>query len=229
METSKKVLIIGAGGHGRVIADALLAGINASELLKNQDRYEFLGFVDADTCIHGTALPGLGKVLGGDPQIDILINKHGLTHYILGVGMANAGGKLRIKLAALAESRGLQPAVVIHPTAIIAADVIIKPGTVVMAGAIINTGCRIDRHAIINTGAVLDHDCKISANAHIAPGVTMSGEVSVGVNSMVGVGSVVRQQINIGDNVMVGAGSVVVKNVADNDMVLGVPACSRKT
>lgn len=209
----KRIAIIGAGGHGRVVASALNAAIAAG------DTSIFAGFIDgrSDT----------DNVIGTDADIPSLIASGRIGSFIIGIGSVRGGDAKRANIFAEMRTRGLSPATVIHPSAILADDVTVGAGTVIMAGAILNTGVRVGDNAIINTGAILDHDSKIGDHAHIAPGVTCSGNVSVGVGSLIGVGSTARQGVRIGDNATIGAGAVIVSDMPQGCTAYGNPAKPR--
>lgn len=202
------IAIIGAGGHGRVIASVLQAA-NAP----------VAGFIDSG--VKGD-LPF--PLLGNDDDIPNLFTEGVITSFIIGLGSIKGGPSVRAKLFNKLIDQGLTPAVAIHPMALLSPGVKIGAGCAVMAGVIINTGTSIGKNSIINTGAIIDHDGYIGEHVHIAPGVTLSGNVTVGDHSLVGVGSTIRQGITIGNNVTLGAGSVVVKNIKDGVTAFGNPA-----
>jgi len=202
------IAIIGAGGHGRVIASILQAANSP-----------VAGFIDSN--VKGD-LPF--PILGNDDDIPKLIADDTITSFIIGLGSVKGGPSLRAKLFDKMIDQGLTPAVAIHPMAILSPGVKIGAGCAIMAGAIVNTGTSIGKNSIINTGAIIDHDADIGEHVHIAPGSTLSGNVTVGDYSLVGVGSTIRQAIRIGKNVTLGAGSVAVKNMADGATAFGNPA-----
>jgi sugar O-acyltransferase (sialic acid O-acetyltransferase NeuD family) len=199
------LLILGGGGHGKVVADILLA------------RGEpVLGFLDDDAATWGTARLDL-PVLGG---IDTFAD-HAPAGLVPGLG-ANAARK-RVVERLGERARGLwRPA--IHPGALVAPSARIGQGVVVAAGAVINPDAVVGDHAIVNTGATVDHDCVVGAYAHLAPGTHLAGGVRVGDGTLVGIGSVVIPYRSIGHWSVVGAGAVVVRDIPDGVTAKGLPA-----
>lgn len=213
MNRDLPVIIIGAGGHAKVLAALLVAA-----------GVEIVGLTDTDPARHG------GNVLGcpvlGDDEI---IAEHGVGEIKLAVGVGTTrSSAVRHNIYATYAGRGYQFHTCIHPTAMIAADVMIGPGAQVMAGAVIQPGTVIGANAIINTGACVDHDCHIGDHAHIAPGAVLSGGVTVGACSHVGAASVILQNIALGAEVTVGAGAVVTADVDDGACMIGIPAREAK-
>ena len=202
------VVIIGAGGHGRVIASILEAA-----------NTKIAGFIDSG--VKGD-LPY--PVLGSDADIPKLIKEGTINSFIIGLGSVKGGASIRATLFDKMIAAGLAPAVAIHPTAILSPGVKLGAGTVVMAGAIINIATSIGKNCIINTGAIIDHDGDVGDHVHIGPGVTLSGHVRVGDNSLIGVGSTIRQSITVGKDVTLGAGSVVVSDISSGVTAFGNPA-----
>jgi len=197
----KPVIILGAGGHAKVISEAL-----------NRSGTEILGFVAPDKN-PGTLFMGR-KILGDDQ----FINTFSPDDVLLANGIgALPGNKLRWLLAERMRRQGYSFISIFHPSAIIAMDVKFAEGVQVMAGAVIQPGTQVGRDSIINTGVLLDHDCKISENCHLAPGVVCSGNVKVGTGVHIGTGTSVIQNITIEKNAVVASGSVVYKDIA-NDM-----------
>lgn len=204
---SRPLVIVGFGGHGRVLADALTAAGR-----------EIRGVLDRNAqAIEGTDLAWLGtdeRHEGLDPdEVDLV---HGVGH----VGDA----KLRRSIARRLEADGFRFATVVHPTAVVSSGAVLYDGAQVMAGAVVQTGARIGAFAIVNSGAVVDHDCCIGAYAHIAPGAALSGDVSLGEGALVGTGAAVIQGVSVGVGAIVGAGAAVVRDVAAGATVVGVPA-----
>jgi sugar O-acyltransferase (sialic acid O-acetyltransferase NeuD family) len=200
------VLVFGAGGHGRVIADALVA---AGEPI--------LGFLDEEKA-PGTVIAGL-PVLGAASSQDLVG-----ARVALGIG-DNAA---RARIAADLEEKGASLLTVVHPRAVVARSALLGDGTVVMALAVINADARIGRGAIINTGAVVEHDCDVGNFAHISPNATLGGGVSVGEITHIGIGATVLPKRRIGARSVMGAGAVVVHDLPDDVVAVGVPARIRR-
>ena len=200
----KPVIIMGAGGHAKVITDALK--------LSGRD---ILGFVtpdlEADSEFYGK------KVLGNDEVINQYLPDE--IELVNGVGSLPRKN-LRWKLAEKMRIQGYNFATIIHPDAFIASDVNLGEGVQVMAGAIIQPGTKIEQDSIINTGSLIDHDCTIEKNCHISPGVVCSGGVMIGNNTHLGTGTVVTEYRSIGSNCTVAAGSVVFKDILNNTTLI---------
>ena len=189
-----KLTIIGASGHGRVVAD-----------IAKQCGYDEIEFLDDDESLQSCGIyPVVGKT---DRTID--------NDVFVAIGNAEIRKRL---------SEGRKPVTLIHPDAVIADDVEIGTGTVVMAGAVINPGTKIGRGVIINTSSSVDHDCTIGDFCHISVGAHLCGTVSVGESTWIGAGSTVSNNINICSQVVIGAGAVVIKNINKPGTYVGVPA-----
>lgn len=206
---SLPVLVLGGGGHAKVLIDALLS---VSMVIS--------GIIDPDPLLAGTSVLGV-PVLGGDTTV----KEFPAGEVLLVNGLGSVGPPLRRKqLFEQFKEQGYHFATVIHPSAIIAPDVELGEGVQLMAGTIVQPGCRIGINTIINTKASVDHDCVVGDHAHIAPGVTLSGGVLVGNASHIGTSATVIQSIKIGESSIVGAGAVVVKDITAGTTVVGVPA-----
>jgi sugar O-acyltransferase (sialic acid O-acetyltransferase NeuD family) len=203
----RPVILVGAGGHARVLLSTLL-----------QMKRRVIGFVDPDqTKEELLGIPHIGgdeSVFTHDPAQVFLVN---------GVGSVAAISN-RLRVYEYFRNRGYYFASVIHPSAIIAPEAELANGVQIMAGAILQTGCVAEENSIINTGARIDHDCFIRAHAHVAPGAVLGGNVDVGTRAHVGAGATVIQGVHIGDNSIVGAGAVVLSDVPAFCTVVGVPA-----
>lgn len=203
------VFVLGAGGHAKVLVEALLA---ASAVIA--------GIADSDRNLSGTRLLGV-PVLGGDD----IVEQFPPSEILLVNGLGSVGLPLqRQQLFQRFADMGYTFATVIHPSAVVASDVVLGSGTQIMAGAVIQPGSRTGCNVIINTRASVDHDCIIGDHSHIAPGVTLSGSVTVGASSHIGTGTTVIQQISIGERSLVGAGALLLDHVPPNVTVAGVPA-----
>jgi len=169
----------------------------------------------------------VGKSVGGIPVIgtEEIIEKYPPDDVELVNGVGSVASLLaRKQVFDRFKNKGYKFLTVIHPSAIIADDVIIGEGVQIMAGTVIQTGCQIGDNSIVNTGSVIDHDCFIDSHVHIAPGAVLSGEVHVGTMTHVGTSSAIIQGIKVGANCLIGAGSVVINDIPANSKAIGVPA-----
>jgi sugar O-acyltransferase (sialic acid O-acetyltransferase NeuD family) len=204
-----RILILGAGGHGQVIADILLLAGEADSDIQP------IGFLDDNPQLTGQVvmgLPILGKLADLD-QID---------HDALILGIGN--NEVRYALYERLKLSGEQFATACHPRAIIAREVVIQAGTVIGPGAVVNPGSVIGQNVILNTSCNVDHHNWIGDHAHIAPGVHLGGDVSIGAGALVGIGSTVMPQRKVGSWSIVGAGALVVRDVPDRATAVGTPA-----
>lgn len=209
---SRPVIVLGAGGHGRVLLDTLAAA-----------RLPIEGLVDPDASRHGQLFAG-HPVLGADE--DVLRYAPAAVFLANGLGStANTGPRQR--LFQHFRERGYDFAQLVHPHAYVAADLVAGAGLQVMAGAVVQPGCRFGANVIVNTRASVDHDCTLGDHVHVAPGVTLSGGVSVGAGTHVGSGATVIQGVTIGEGCLIAAGAVVVQDVPAGMRVLGVPGRAR--
>jgi len=205
----KKIVLIGGGGHCKVVIS----------ILNKLDNFEIAGIVDnykAKSFISGI------KIIGTDDDLKD-IYKSGIHNALITVGSTKDNAK-RYRLFNMAREIGYKFPVIISPEAIVDESVKIGEGTVIMPGSIINIDSSIGKNCIINTGAIIEHDCKIGNHCHIAPGVHISGEVNICELSFIGIGTTIIQGIKIGKNVTIGAGSVVIKDISDNVIAVGNPA-----
>jgi sugar O-acyltransferase (sialic acid O-acetyltransferase NeuD family) len=215
MTTLPPVIVIGAGGHGIVVADAL-----------QRAGREVIGFVDADPATHGQTRLGL-PVLGGDGALARF--REPSVHLANGLGgLGRAAGPTQGTRRSLVQQRmqadGWHFVDVRHPDSVVSAHATLEPSAQVLAGAVVQPGARVGGGAIVNTRAVVEHDCVVSAFSHVAPGAVMCGNVCVGEQAHVGAGAVVRQGLRIGDRAIVAAGAAVVRDVPADTIVAGVPA-----
>lgn len=203
------VIVIGGGGHAKVLISTLLL-----------QRRRVLGFVELKRSVS----PLLSVAHLGD---DAAVFSHSpdLVRLVNGVGSIDSTVSRRIAYEKFREKQYIFETV-IHPSAIIAPEILIEDGVEIMAGAIVQPGVRLGPNVIINTGARVDHDCSIDAHAHIAPGVTLSGNVHIAQGAHIGTGASIIQGIRVGESSVVGAGAVVISDVQAGDIVVGVPARS---
>ncbi len=199
-DRTRPVIILGAGGHAKVVAEAL-----------RQSGRKIIGLLTPDT-EPGIELCG-SIVLDHDQALDEYSPE--AVELANGIG-AMPGNNARWQQSVRMRELGYRFTSVIHPSAVIAEGVALAEGVQIMAGAVIQPEVGIGRDSIINTGALLDHDCVIGANCHIAPGVVCSGGVRMGDGVHLGTGSVIIQSISIGLGSVVAAGSVVYRDIPDN-------------
>jgi len=172
--------------------------------------YKVLGFYDDNPLVHNQVYYEL-TVLGPSSSIS-----NGSGVIAIGENLVRKNISFRLP--------SVKWKTIIHPSAIISADVEIGEGTVIMAGVIIQPGVKIGNHCIINTGSCIDHDCQINDYVHIAPNASLAGGIIVGEGTLIGIGSSIIPNIKIGQWSKIGAGSVVVHNQPDNCTVVGSPA-----
>jgi len=208
------ILILGAGGHGQVVADILLRMVEAGADLTPA------GYLDDNLGLAGQRFVGL-SVLGC--MADRIRWPHDAV--LVAVGDNHTRQRVAHQLASQAECF----AIACHPRAIIAPDVSIGPGTMICGGVVINPGSVIGAHAILNTGCTIDHHNRIGDYAHIAPGVHLGGDVQIGAGALVGIGATVMPQRSVGDWAVIGAGAVVTKDIPSSVIAVGMPARPRQT
>ena len=195
----RKLAIIGASGHGKVVAD-----------IARKNGYSEIVFLDDDESIHEC---GGYSVIGKSSEARTID-----AGVIVGIG--NAGVRKQIQESIPDEKL----VTLIHPDAVVAEDVVIGVGTVVMAGAVINPGTHIGKGCIINTCSSVDHDCIVDDFVHVAVGSHLCGTVNVGAGTWIGAGATVSNNISICPDCMIGAGAVVVNDIQESGTYVGVPA-----
>jgi UDP-perosamine 4-acetyltransferase len=203
-----KCLIIGAGGHGKVVL----------EILHAAKKHEPVGFIDADPSLAGQTIGGL-KVLGAANALPKL-KAQKIKHAIIAIG----DNRARRTYAQLLDQHGFILINAVHPKAIVAKSATLGKGVVIAAGAMVGPEAFIGDLAIINTGALVEHECVIGEAVHIGPTAALAGRVRVGELAFVGLGAKVIQCLTVGAEAVVGAGTVVIRDVAAKTTVVGVPA-----
>lgn len=198
-----KLIIIGASGHGKVVADIAI----------KMSKWQSIAFLDDDEFIKTSmGLEVIGKTA------DALTYKDEADFFVA-IGSNATREKIQVKLI----EEGLNVVSLIHPSSVIGTDLEIGIGTAIMAGVVINSASRIGKGCIINTSSSLDHDNIIEDYVHISPGVNLAGTVRVGKGSWIGIGSVVSNNVKICSGCKVGAGAVVVKDITEPGTYVGVP------
>ncbi|MRI86508.1 acetyltransferase [Aerococcaceae bacterium WS4759] len=198
-----KLIIIGASGHGKVIADIAI----------KMNKWQTIAFLDDDESIKASmGLEIIGKTADAFTYKDE-------ADFFVAIGTNATREKVQEKLIA----QGINVISLIHPDSVIGTDVEIGIGTAVMAGVVINSSSRIGKGCIINTCSSVDHDNIIEDYVHISPGVRTAGNVGIGKVTWLGISSVINNNINICSGCKVGAGAVVVKDITEPGTYVGVP------
>ena len=197
-----RLVIIGASGHGKVIAD-IAEKVGYTEIVFLDDNPDMIA------C-------GCYAVVGGCDKVDLYKE----ADFVVAIG----NFAFRRKIQSDLREKGFRVVSLIHPAAIIASNVEIGVGSGVMAGAVINPYAKIGQGCIINTCASVDHDCQIGDYAHISVGAHIAGTVVIGDNTWVGAGATVINNVQIVNDCTIGAGAVVVKNIEQEGTYIGVPA-----
>jgi sugar O-acyltransferase (sialic acid O-acetyltransferase NeuD family) len=202
------LIILGAGGHGRVVLD----------IIRQARTHNPVAFLDNNTELQGRRIDGL-PVLGGVDQLS-LIHERGICSAVVAIG----DNGVRRALGEQLQSTGFRLESVVHPSAQIASTVTLGKGVVVAAGVLVCAHCQVGDYAILNTGCIIDHESMIGTAAHICPGVRLAGHVTIESGAFVGIGATVIQNRRVGFESIIGAGAVVTQDVDPMTTVVGVPA-----
>jgi len=204
---SKRVLVYGAGGHGKVVANvAQRAGLVVTAFVDDGPGRDGTEFFDAPVVSWARVLGEFGR-FGGIP-----------------VALAIGDNAIRERIHARISDKGFRTVTLLHDRAVVARSARIGEGTVVMACAVVNPDASIGPGAILNTSCVVEHDCEVGAYAHLSPSAALGGTVMVGRRVHLGIGAVVLPGLNISDDTRVGAGAVVTRDITERVTVVGVPA-----
>ena len=199
----KRLIIIGASGHGKVVADIAV----------KMNKWQSIVFVDDDESIKMCMdIPVIGKT-------DDALKYKDEADFFVAVGNNATRERVQTEL----EYEGVSIATLIHPNAVIGYQVSVGIGTVIMAGAVINSSSTIGKGCIINTNSSVDHDCILEDYVHVSPGASLAGTVKVGKGSWIGIGSVISNNINICAGCMLGAGAVVIRDITEPGTYVGIP------
>jgi len=209
----RRFIVLGAGGHGRVVAD-----------LVRTLGYDVVGYADADVGRMGTVADATGaRVILTQTEL-VACGRgerpwpRGASAIALGIGDNGARARARRTLA-----HDSLPAL-LHPRAWVSGAARLRAGVVVLAGAVVNTGVRIGDGAIVNSHATVEHDCLLGSDVHVSPGATVCGSVTIGDESWIGAGAVIIPGRHLAKRCVVGAGAVVIRDVAIDATVVGNPA-----
>lgn len=207
-----KVVIVGGGGHGRVVLDILLQA----------RQYQVIGFLDSNPALFGRRMDGL-PILGDLAAIPDL-RAQGVKGAVVAIG----DNQVRRAFAQKVEESGLELINAIHPSANLAHNVTLGRNVVICAGALVCAHCQIGDSVILNTGCIVDHESMIGTATHICPGAKLAGRVAVESGAFVGIGSTILQGLRIGYEAIIGGGAVVIRDVPPMATVVGVPARTLK-
>jgi len=203
---SETLVIVGAGGHGSVVAES-------AELM---GRWKSIVFFDdhkpIGSTIHNWKIEGT--------LADLMRNSFHYSDCVVAIGR----NSLRLSITRRLLRHNLNLVSVIHPAAMVSPNCVIEQGSAILAGAVINIGSHIGMASIVNNAATVNHDCIISPGVHVGPNVGLGGNVSIGEQSWIGIGAHVKHRITIGSDVIVGCGAAVVSHIEDGSKVVGVPA-----
>ncbi len=208
-----KIVIIGAGGHGRVVLD----------IIRNNHQFKVSGFLDSNDALHNRVMDGV-EILG-DLSLLKKLPEMGIGAAIVAIG----DNRVRKAYAEICTKNGISLVSAIHPSACIAGNAHIGRNVVIAAGANICAHAVIEDSVILNTGSIVDHESHIHQAAHICPGVKLAGHVTVKHSAFVGIGATIIQGVTVGEYAVVGAGAVVLQDVPRYSTVVGVPARIAKT
>jgi sugar O-acyltransferase (sialic acid O-acetyltransferase NeuD family) len=200
----KPVILLGSGGHARVVLAAL-----------RRQNSEIIGLVDPNLAAESEYLNL--KVLGADKAVfDYQPDQIELVN---GIGSIPGDTGLRCKLFNDFQQRGYRFKTLIDNSVLFFEDVEIGEGSQLMPGVIIQCGTKIASNSIINTGAIIEHDCRIGSHVHVAPGSVLCGAVEIGDKVHIGAGATVIQGIRIGSGSVIGAGCIVTREVGSKQIL----------
>jgi sugar O-acyltransferase (sialic acid O-acetyltransferase NeuD family) len=205
--SARRLLILGAGGHGRAVAD-----------LARACGFTVAGFTDRSLAAGSPGTP----VLGTDAELAALIRPQQIDGGVVGVG--NTALVRRAQLYGVLVAAGVPQPALVHPRAVVSPSAEVGAGSVVFAGDVLGSGVRFGVNAVLYSGVVVEHECVIGDHAYLSPGVVLSGQVTVEAGAFLGAGAVVLPGLRIGAGAVVAAGAVVTADVPAGQTVMGVPA-----
>jgi sugar O-acyltransferase (sialic acid O-acetyltransferase NeuD family) len=205
----KRVLILGAGGHGRVVLDILL----------QTGQHQVIGFLDNNPNIHARRIDGI-PVLGAIQDLAELARESNVAGVIVAIG----DNGVRRGLAREVDAAGIDLINAVHPSAALAQNATLGRNVVIAAGVVVCAHCQIGDSVILNTGCIIDHQTMIGEGSHICPGVRIAGRVNVEPGTFIGIGATIIPKVTLGCECIIGAGAVVIDDIPPMATVIGVPA-----
>ncbi|STO07245.1 acetyltransferase [Exiguobacterium aurantiacum] len=202
----KKLLIIGASGHGKVVAN----------IAHDCGDWNEISFLDDDLNKVGSSLIGF-NIIDTTANLELYIDDY---EFVVGIGDAYVREEVTHKLLEM----GAYLSTLIHPSAVIGLDVKIDQGTVLMPMCVVNSSSTIGLGCIINTGSTVDHDCELGAFVHVSPGSTIAGTVKIGSRTWIGTGARIINNLSVFQDCTIAAGAVVVKSINSPGLYIGIPA-----
>ena len=206
---SRRALILGAGGHGRVVLDILL----------QTGQHQVVGFLDNNRNIYGRRIDGI-PVLGTIEDLAELARQFNVAGVIIAIG----DNGVRRGLARTVDALSIDLVNAIHPSAALARNATLGRNVVIAAGVVVCAHCQIGDSVILNTGCIIDHQTMIGEGSHICPGVRIAGRVNVEPGTFIGIGATIIPKVTLGCECIVGAGAVVIDDIPPLATVVGVPA-----
>lgn len=206
MDDRPRILVLGAGGHGKAVLDLLLAG----------EAWQPAAVIDAAP--RHAALLGIPVV--GDETRFATLRAGGIAAAHPAIG----NNAHRMAAAARLEAAGFTLPALRHPTCVVGRGAWIGAGSAVFARAVIGPDARLGRLVLVNTGAIVEHDCILGDGAHVAPGAVLAGGVTIGAGALVGAGAAIRPGVTVGPGAIIGVGAAVLGDVPAGATVAGVPA-----
>lgn len=207
MTDKKQAFVFGCGAHGRVVLD----------LLKAQNRWSSIAFLDEEPTLHGTTING-ATIVGGLRVLNGV--KPAETALVIALG----NPRDREKISHLVEAMNLSFITAVHHSAVIAESAQIGEGCMICAQAVVNSNAKLGKHVIVNTSAVIEHDSVVDEFAQVAPGSLIGGRVHIERHCFIGTGAIILPRLKIGAGSIVGAGSLVTRDVPAGVLAFGTPA-----
>ena len=195
----EEIIIIGGGGHAKVLIDGL----------EQEGKYKIQYIVDDNEDLHDLL------------AYKVYRRSHLSATVAVPLIIAIGNGHIRYQIASSLQASFIST---IHPTAVVSKYAEVGSGSQIFANAVVNAGATIGNHCIVNTGTVVEHDCMIHDFVHLSPHSSLAGGVTVGAFTHIGIGATIIENVSIGSNVIIGAGAVVVHNIPDNCTAVGIPA-----